>query len=53
MSETGNAAVDQAGIDFLQFFVTQTEFIHDAGTIIFDQDIRVGYQFTKDFLAPL
>ena len=51
-AESVHRDVDQARMDGLEGWVAEPQFVHDAGTKIFDQYIDLGKEF-QDELAPL
>ncbi len=49
LAETGNRAIDQARVDFGQFFIGKAQPVHDAGAEVFHQHIGRPDQFPEYF----
>lgn len=51
LAETDDGSIDQAGIEFLELFVPQSETLHNSWSEVFRQHIHGFGQALDDFLA--
>ena len=52
-AESGNCRIDQSGIQLFQFVVSQSQFIHNAGAVVFQYDVGFCSQFAENFFSFL